>query len=203
MRHTYVKKREEKGLSVYDRIYPHLFKSQKESKLTNKDEEVRKRFLVAYNMKLDNPLRTDKSVAQELMRQFEVSRSVAYQDIQNVERLFGSFRKSHKEFIRHMVTETQKKAISIELQKIAKDPEANTKNLSYAVKVLAEANNLDKDDIQDLPYDKLQPPIPEVTDDVTVTDLSDVDDESIERLRKKFMDLLKRDSDEAEIIDGD
>jgi len=192
----------EKGLTVYDRVYPHLFETQSKSKLSEQEEFVRKRFLLAYNLKLDDPLKSDKEVANELMQQFDISRSLAYLDISNVERLFGSFKKSHKEYIRHIVTETQKEVISHELVKMRKDPNANTKTLSYASKVLAEANNLDKDDMQDLPYDKLQPPIPEVTDDVTQTDLEDVEDASIEKLRNKFMSMVKKDSQDAEIVTG-
>jgi hypothetical protein len=195
---------QQRGLTVYDRIYPHLFEPKEKSGLSEKDEEVRQRFLLAYNMKLKEPLKPDKEVAQELQSQFGVSRSLAYLDIANVERLFGSFKKSHKEYIRHIVTETQKEVISHELNRIRQDPTVSSKNLSYAVKVLAEANNLDKEDMQDLPYDKLQPPIPEVTDDVTASDLEDeVDDESIEKLKRKYMSLVKKDSQDAEIIEGD
>jgi len=192
----------QKGLTVYDRVYPHLFEPQSKSKLSEQDEFVRKRFLLAYNIKLDDPLKTDKEVAFELMQQFDISRSLAYLDISNVERLFGSFKKSHKEYIRHIVTETQKEVISHELTKIRENPSADSKTLSYAVKVLAEANNLDKDDMQDLPYDKLQPPIPEVTDDVTQSDLDDVEDATIEKLRNKFMNMVKNDSQDAEVIKG-
>ncbi len=195
---------QQRGITVYDRIYPHLFESKEKNGLSEKDEEVRQRFLLAYNMKLNDPLKPDKEVAQELQSQFGISRSLAYLDIANVERLFGSFKKSHKEYIRHIVTETQKEVISHELTRIRKDPSLGSKNLSYAVKVLAEANNLDKEDMQDLPYDKLQPPIPEITDDVTASDLEDeVDDESIEKLKKKYMSLVKKDSQDAEIIEGD
>lgn len=195
---------QQRGLTVYDRIYPYLFEPKEKSGLSEKDEEVRQRFLLAYNMKLKEPLKADKEVAQELQSQFGVSRSLAYLDIANVERLFGSFKKSHKEYIRHIVTETQKEVISHELNRIRQDPTVSSKNLSYAVKVLAEANNLDKEDMQDLPYDKLQPPIPEVTDDVTASDLEDeVDDESIEKLKRKYMSLVKKDSQDAEIIEGD
>jgi hypothetical protein len=193
---------QEKGLTVYDRVYPHLFEPKEKSGLSESDEQVRQRFLVAYNLKLDDPLKKDKDVAKVLEEQFGISRSLAYLDISNVERLFGSFKKSHKEYIRHLVTETQKEVISHELTKIRKDLSANTKTLSYAVKVLAEANNLDKEDMHDLPYDKLQPPIPEVTDDVTQSDLEDIEDATIEKIKNKFMSLVKKDGQDAEIITG-
>lgn len=201
MRHTYIKKREKKGMSVYERIYPYLFQSQEESGLSNKDEEVRKRFLAAYNMKLDSPLISDKKVAGELIRQFDVSRSTAYQDINYVERFFGSFRKSHKDYVRHMVTETQKKVIQVEMQKLRIDPNADTKNLSYAVKVLSEANNLNQEDPETPNWDAVQPPIPEVSDDVTVIDLTDTDDEKIENLRKKYKKYIQENTEDAEIVD--
>ncbi|MEF8811445.1 MAG: hypothetical protein V5A47_11015 [Bacteroidales bacterium] len=191
---------QQKGLTVYDRIYPHLFEPKSKSGLSEQEEWVRKRFLLAYNLKLDDPLKPDKEVAQELQDQFNISRSLAYLDIANVERLFGSFKKSHKEYIRHIVTETQKEVISHELKRIRQDPTVSSKTLSYAVKVLAEANNLDKEDMQDLPYDKLQPPIPEISDDVTVSDLDNIDEASIEKLRKKYMSLVKKESQDVEVI---
>jgi len=188
------------NLKVYEKIYIHLFESKEETKLTEAEQRVKDRCLAIYTKKLDDPLISDKDLVSLITKQFDVSKSQAYYDISNVERLFGNFRRANKEYIRHLVTETQKEIIKKELERLKADPEYKTRNLSYAVRVLALANNLHHEDPDTPDWGAIQPPIAEVNDDITILDLGDVKDDHIEKLRAAYMNIIKKEATDVEEI---
>jgi len=110
-----------KSLTVYDRIYKHLFDDREKSSLSEKDYEVKQRVQAVFIKKIDNPTITDKEMVNIIMNTFEVSMQTAYNDINGVEMIFGDIRRANKEYIRLMVTETQKLIINIERNRIAQN----------------------------------------------------------------------------------
>ena len=191
-----------KGLSVYEKVYTHLYDKNSKTKLSEAEIRVKERCLAIYNKKLSDPLISDKELGGIISEQFGISEIQAYRDISNIERLFGNFRKTNKEYIRHIITEALKQVIKKELEWL-EDAEVyiSTKNLSLAAKELIRANRLDKDDAIAHDWEKFQPPIPQITDDITVLDLEGTPDERIRELRKRYMDFIKKDSEDAEIVE--
>ena len=185
---------------IYDQVAKSLFSGQGSVKLNDKQEQVKKRLLIAYVKKLDDPLITDKDLVKLMVNTCGVSESQAYVDISHIERIFGNFRTANKEFIRHIVNETQKRTIKYEERRLKENPKYSSKSLSYAVAVLVKANGLDKDDPNLPDWENIQPPMIEASDDVTILDLKDVEEESVERIRKKFM-IKRKDIEDAEIVD--
>ncbi len=180
-------------LTIYDRIYKHMFDDKDQTKLSTRDYEVKQRVQTLFTKKLDHPTITDKQLVKFIVETFDVSTVTAYHDINGIEMIFGDIRKANKEYIRMIVTETQKTVINIEKDRIQKDMQKtkpsnySTKDLTQAVSVLARANNLDKEDPNMPNWDEVQPPIIEPTDDITIMDLDAVPDENVERLKAKYL----------------
>ena len=205
------------NLTVYGRIYQHLFDEKENTNLSANDYAVKQRVQTVFIKKIDLPTITDKEMVNIIMSTFGVSMQTAYNDINGVETIFGDMRKANKEFIRMMVTETQKLIINIEKHRIAinqnemqswdkiidtiienqkpdeelilpKRPEVySTRDLTNAISVLAKANNLDKEDPNMPNWEDLQPPVIEPTNDVTVMDLERVPDTTVQLLKQKYL----------------
>jgi len=201
-----------KVLKSHELVLKHLFDSDENllrsdsnpKGLTTAQLEIKKRCMVIYSRKLEDPLISDKVLVEDLKKMFNVEAWTIYNDIRAVEHFFlGSLMRANKEYIRFMVTEAQKKALSFETERMEKaqkiDEYYNTKHLSYASKVLGEVNNLDKEDTGIDPSQFKPDPI-EISADVATIDIPDIGDEEVERLKRKY---LKDDIPEAEIIDDD
>lgn len=208
-------------VTVYDRIYKHLFDDKQGTKLSTDDYAVKQRIQAAFIKKIDNPTIPDKMMVRYIMETFDVSLRTAYNDINAIETIYGNVRKANKEYVRFMVTETQKEVISIEKSRLSKnlqefsawenhtrDDQGNlpprpehysTKDLTNAVSVLARANNLDKEDPNIPNWNEVQPPIIEPTDDITIMDLEPVPDGTIKRLKEKYLGKMS-DIQEAESV---
>jgi len=159
--------------------------------------EIKKRCMVIYSRKLEDPLIPDKILIKELKKMFEVENWTLYNDIRAVEHFFlGSFKRANKEYVRFMVTEAQKKALSHEVKHLdkadAKEKHFDTANLSRASKVLGDANALDKED-SGIDPSKFQIPEIEISADVTDLDIEDIGDEKVEQLRKKYLNAVAQD----------
>jgi len=194
-----------KKLTVYDRIYQHLFDDKDKTPLNDNDYRVKARIQAGFTKKLDLPTITDRQLVRFLMETFDISQPQAYIDINAIETIYGNLRKANKDFIRLMVSETQKAVINIELKRIQEVEEHNSKikdvgkkvhystqHLTAALSVLAKANNLDKED-PDMPnWEDVQPPIIEPTDDVTSVDLEAVPVGTIQRLKERYLGKLQQ-----------
>ena len=103
------------------------------AKLTVKEMEIKKRFVFAFHMMLENPERKDIDLANTLISEFGIGRAQAYTDINNVKVLFGNVQRSQKEWDRYAVTEMLREAYT--LAKKADD----TKNMIYAADKLGKS----------------------------------------------------------------
>jgi hypothetical protein len=184
--------------SVYERIHKHLFDTKDKTKLSEFEYGVKQRVQAAFIKKLENPTIRDKDIVQYLMKEFGISMSVAYTDINAAEVIHGNVRKANKDYVRMVVTENLKYIIETEKDRIAADPENKypTKDYITAISILSKAHNLDKE-APDLPnWNELQPPNIEPTNDVTILDLEMIDDEGIKKLRQKYLKATGAKDDE-------
>jgi hypothetical protein len=106
-------------------------------------EQVRKRWAAAFSLMIEQKL-TDRGIVEILVKDYDVSETVAYMDLSSAKRLFADARQASKVALRYMVTQWAIEAFKMAFTK--KDFKAMEKMLDRIVK----ANNLDKDDM-DIP----------------------------------------------------
>lgn len=192
-----------KGKS-YEDIFPVLFESDEDilnnKKLSGAQLEIKKRCLAIYTRKLADPLISDTSLADELSKHFVVSARTIYNDLRAIENLICAIKKANKEYVRYMVTETQRFAINKE-KELIEDGKESTKDLSYAASVLAKAHALDVIDPEMPNWDEIEPLEFEVTDDVTIMDIEDIGHEEEERIKRKFLPGHNRNIEDATELD--
>ncbi|NCD40933.1 MAG: hypothetical protein EOL88_02460 [Bacteroidia bacterium] len=193
-----------KSVTVYDRIYMHLFDDKEKTVLSEDDYRVKLRIQAGFTKKLDLPTITDRAMVKFLCETFNISQAQAYIDINAIEMVYGNVHKANKESIRTMITETQKTVINLELKRIKDVEEYNqkqtvdkrihysTQNLIAALNVMAKANNLDKENPETPNWEDIQPPIIEPTNDVTTVDLDPIPEGTITLLKQRYMGKMKQ-----------
>lgn len=194
-------------LKTYDEAFKVLFESDQElidnNKLSKSQIEIKRRCLAIYTRKLADPLVPDKEVVEELSKCFDVSPRTIYNDIRAVEILICAVKKANKEYIRFIITENQKFAIKKEKELIEAGKES-TKDLSYASYILVKAHNLDEVDPELPEFDQIQPQPIEISDKVTVMDITDtISNEEVELLKRKYLPGHNIEIKDAEIIGSD
>jgi hypothetical protein len=111
--------------------------------LSPHDEEVRKRWVAAFSLCLDDK-KTDKEAVKILIQDFGVSETVAYRDLSSSKVLFADARQATKIALRYMITQW-----AIEGFQMAKSKK-DFKGMEKMLDRITKANNLDKEDM-DLP----------------------------------------------------
>ena len=166
-----------------DKFHDVLFKDFDEQQhLTLMEREQMKRFRFAFSQSLENPSVPDTKLRDFLMNEFGVSKSQAYQDIANTRILLGNVRNAGKEWVRYLVTETLKEAIT------ACKLKNKWKEVILATHVLGKYNKLDKDDAMQYPWEEILPIPIEPTNDVTVLKVKPLEnkEEEIRRMYEKY-----------------
>ena len=122
--------------------------------LTEQDRDAMHIMETAFTYMLDfKEFGTKDRVSKHLMKLFNIESRQAYYYIAGAERLFGDVRRSSKEALRYIITETAKDILKLAIE--TKDLKAATN----AMREITKANNLDKEDM-DIPDPKdIQPPI--------------------------------------------
>lgn len=170
--------------SAIDRFRDVMFKDAKESDLTSREYQQLIRYRDAFTQSLDNPTIRDTELRDYLMSNYNISESQAYRDLTNIRILLGNVRNASKEWIRYMVVEGLKKQYN------KADTAGKTKDAIAALQALAKYNRLDKDDVDELPFDKVIPVDWETTTDVTVLGVKPIEnkEEEIKRIFRKYAD---------------
>lgn len=156
---------------------------------TQKNQILRYRSVVMF--KLKNPAMTNSDLVRRLNRMFSIKGAQAYRDIAECEPFLATIKNSQREYLRYLLTETQKEAIN--MARDNNDPVA----MSRAANVLGKYNRLDQEDPQRLPFDQIVPQPIEYVNDPTILGLPDVADKEayVEKVKRKYMVI------DAEIID--
>jgi len=139
---------------------------------------------------LNFPDKHDLDIVVKLSREYGVSQSQAYQDVRIVKLILGNMSKASKDFHRYrfiqMIEET------FEMAKKNKDAKA----MASATAAYGKYTMLDKEDLVDKGYDRIQiqPFIP--TDDPASVGLKPIPD-----LRRRVAQLLKKYSTDIETVE--
>lgn len=181
-----------------DRFRAVLFENAKESDLTTNEYNQLIRYRDAFTQSLDNPLIRDTELRDYLMNKYRISESQAYRDLANIRILLGNVRNASKEWIRYIVIEGLKDVAA--RAKLA----GKLKEETLALDKLGKYNRLDKEDMEELPFDKVIPIDWEVTIDVSVLGVEPIEnlDAEIDRLYKKYMDDIEIEDIDYEEMNG-
>jgi hypothetical protein len=117
--------------------------------LSEKQEEIRMRWHAVYLKKLSRC--SDHEIVRALMKEFNISQRLAYQDVNNSKRLFGVAGKSDRDLNRQIAEK-----MALETYQIAKEQRL-PRDMAAATKAYIDASGV-KDDLSDLPdFSKLEP----------------------------------------------
>ena len=175
-----------------------LFENVSEKTLTGNELQQLKRYRDAFTQSLDNPMIRDTELRDYLINEYRISESQAYRDLANIRILLGNVRNAGKEWIRYLVIEGLKDAAARARES------GKLKEEIMALDKLAKYNRLDKEDNEELPFDKIIPVDWETTIDVSVLGAKPIEnlDAEIEKLYKKYMDDIEiEDIDYQEVDD--
>lgn len=180
-------------------IHDNLFR--KDDSLTPKQKELLQRYEAAFTIWLDRPWMSDKEIRNFLTARFGISLSQAYQDIKNLQFLFGKVRNASKEWYRYMANELIKEAIG-ELEDTDGDRDCVKSAVLLAgakiaaAEALVKINRLNKLDADPFDWDQLKLPEFEPTNDpveagiLTGTTRSDLA-EKIKKLEEKYSEVIE------------
>lgn len=192
-------------------IHDNLFR--KDDSLTPKQKELLQRYEAAFTIWLDRPWMSDKEIRNFLTKRFGISLSQAYQDIKNLQFLFGKVRNASKEWYRYMANELIKEAIG-ELEDTDGDKDCVKSAVLLAgakiaaAEALVKINRLNKLDADPFDWDQLKLPEFEPTNDpveagiLTGTTRSDLA-EKIKKLEEKYSEVIEIKDIPYEDITGD
>ena len=167
-----------------DNALENLFESNDNNKPSKKAEFLKKLYQDIYAYWLDKSYLPDKKVVQYVIDKYGRSRSQAYSDIATVKVLFGDISTARKEFQRYRVIE-----MILEAYGKAKK-EGDIKAMIMAADKLGKYTKLDKDELEELPWDQIVPPSFEPSADPKLIGINDSPEHieaKKEKLRKKYL----------------
>ena len=125
-----------------------------------------KRYRYAFSMYLDSPAISDRTLVEDLMKAFDISKSQAYRDLTGVKIILPSVKNAGKEWIRYLVNEELKEII--EFTKLDENKRTMLDQRLAAIDKLAKYNKLNKPDEIEINWDEIVPVTIEPTNDVSV-----------------------------------
>lgn len=188
-------------VSRTEKILPILF-SESAADLTERDSELKLMLEDIFNRCLQHPSHTDKKVVEYLMERWGLGKTQAYHYLNEVKPILGNVKNSGREFQRSRVIEMLLEAY--EMARTQKRP----KDMALAAAALGKYTKLDKEEMDPVDWDSLQPPSWEPSADPTLLNIPGVPESQKElqaykqKLRRKYL----RESciiDEAQVIETD
>ncbi len=135
-----------------------------EMALSKPDKERLIRLKAVHSRWLENPLLTDSNIRDYLMANYQIGRSMAYQDIALVKAIFGNAPKMDREFQRYRANHLLEKAAAAALA--GNDKKA--KSLTKIADTIIKANNLDEPEGEEMKWIEIKPKDYSFTVDPTV-----------------------------------
>lgn len=152
-----------------------------------------KRLRGVYTYWLSFPYKTEKEIVKQDMDQFKVGMSQAYDDIRIVQVLLGNFHQPTKNFLRWKINQDLDRDIAIARNK------GDMRAVASLEKVRVLNNRTDKEDEQQLEYDKIVPQTFELTDDPKILGITMMTAEEARKKAKFYKEKYsKNDIEDAE-----
>jgi len=172
-------------LSKLDKIHNQLFLEETEE-LTDFERKMILRYNAAFTIWLNNPTITDRQMVTHLVKNYDIGKTQANQDIRNIKYLLGNVNNAAKEWQRYKVIYMIDEAYKI--AKAAKNPIA----MAALIDKLGKFTNLDKEDAKEKPWDQIIPQPFEPTSDPSVIGIKPIPNirEKMERMKKKYLEMI-------------
>ncbi len=184
-------------LTFFEKVQLYLFDDEEKiptyHKFTTYELSIKKRYANVFAFWIDKPTLSEKKIINYMIGELGVSRSVAYRDLTKIKVLLGNVRNATKEWQRYKVIAMIDRAYEIA------ESNLSAKDILLAADKLGKYTQLDKEDMQKLPYDEIVPQNWEITGDVTVMGLEPIPDLEFnqKKMREKYGGAL---IDDAEIV---
>lgn len=162
----------------------HLFSDREEMAQNNIPAVIQERLIRLrdmYNFWLNFPRKKDVEIVKELELRYKIQRSTAYEDLRIIKTLLGDLNKSTKDFHRWKFCGMLDEAY--EMAKRMKDARA----MVAAADKYGKYTQLDKEELVDRGYDKIQVQPFEPTDDPSVIGIK-----PIANIRQRIQDKIKQ-----------
>lgn len=171
--------------ATLDVALEHLFSSTDEMQNAHIPEIIQKRILRIrdlYTFWLNYPNTKDVDIVRELRKRYGISQNIAYQDLRIIKTLLGEINKSSRDFYRYKFNKMIERAFEVA------DRKGDAKAMAAASAAYGKFNKLDKEDPQDLGYDKIIPQNFEITDDPAILGFKKIPDVK-ERINKLIKEM--------------
>ena len=173
---------------TYEICLQHLYDDA--SKLTHLAPQHREKLLrirSGYTLMNEFPSKKDREIILHLTKMFNIEKSAAYEDLRIIKDLLGSINKQSKDWHRFRFNQWIDKAIEIAEHK--NDSEAITK----AANTYGKYNQLDKEDVERVPWDEIIPQLFEPSEDPSLLGLKPIPNirEKISYMNKKYGDQIE------------
>jgi len=181
-----------------EKIWKNLYKSQEDLPVhfSENELEVKKMYEDVFCKWLDKPELEDKDIISLLKNEHGRSNTQSYRDIAIIKEVLGSVRNAAKEWQRYTVIKMLKE--SFDTARL----NGKIKEMIMAADKLGKYTKLDKDDLDQIPWDQIIPPSFEPSADPSILGIKDLPDDIEAKkaeLKKKY--LKKSSIPFAEIVD--
>ena len=172
-------------MSKLDHIHDKLFLDDSES-LTPLEQKMVLRYNAAFTIWLDKPTLTERQIVTHLVKNYDIGRTQAIQDVKNIKYLLGNVNNAAKEWQRYKVIYMIDEAYRI--AKLQEDPKA----MAMLIDKLGKYTNLDKEDAREKPWEEILPQPFEPTSDPTVIGIKPIPNlrEKMDRMKKKYLEMI-------------
>lgn len=168
-----------------EKIFNSLYRSKDDTpvQFTANELAVKSMYEDVFAKWMENPALQDSEIVIFLTNEYSRSQTQAYRDIAVIKSVLGDVRNAAKEWHRYTVIAMIKKAYNLA------ETKKDIKNMILAADKLGKYTKLDKDEAEEIDWDKMIPPSFEPTADVTTLGLSKIEnlEERKEKLRKKYL----------------
>nr|NQU89743.1 hypothetical protein [Bacteroidota bacterium] len=176
--------------SFLDKIHAHLFTNRDELPVVFKKDEQDMviRYRAAFTKWLGEPHLRDIDLINYLKNEYNVSESIAYRDLPRIKALIGNVKLAGKEFQRYRATEMILKGYSIAKEATGHLEVKQAVAMIKAAEALVKVHKLDKDELEEFPWDEIIPLSLEPSTDVSVMGQKRIKDlEALQqKLREKY-----------------
>jgi hypothetical protein len=183
----------------------HLFDetSQDNVVFDKREQDMVIRFRAAFTKWLSEPHLRDAQMIHFLQTQFDLSERQAYRDLPVIKSLLGNVSAAGKEFQRHRANEMILKGYEIARDATSNMEMKQAMAMIRAGEALVKVHRLDKEELDDLPFDGIIPIELEPSTDVSVIGRRKVEnlEELKQKLRRKYGAEPVQDVDFTEVND--
>lgn len=171
--------------TIYDTARKYLFadadKMRKEGVVAEMANHIL-RLRDLYNYWLEFPSKKDRDIVTELKSRYNISTTVAREDLRLIKTLLGDLQKNSKDYTRYRFTEMIMRAYDLAAKK------ENTRDMVAAAAQFAKYMQLDKDDERANIIDRVTPIVLSFTDDPAVIGITRLPNfrERIKNLKERY-----------------